>query len=99
MGCVHKHAYEGQKRQNVLEAMCAQSELSVNAVIITCILAFTHTACSLITLTHKATSNLPLQHLSTQVHHNLTQHSISFSSNYQGEKKKKIMDWTQAIVG
>lgn len=95
MGCVHKHEYEGQNRQNVLEAMRAQSELSVNTVIITCILAFTHTACSLITLTHKATFNLPLQNFSTQVHHNWTQHSMSFSSNSQGEKKK--VDWTQAI--
>lgn len=90
MGCVHKHEYEGQNRQNVLEAMRAQSELSVNTVIITCILAFTHTACSLITLTHKATFNLPLQNFWTQVHHNWTQHSMSFSSNSQGEKKKWI---------
>ena len=57
MGCVHKHGYEGQKRQNVLKVTCAQSELSVNAVIITRILASTHTACSLITLTCKAISN------------------------------------------
>ena len=92
MGCVHKHEYEGQNRQNVLEAMRAQSELSVNTVIITCILAFTHTACSLITLTHKATFNLPLQNFSTQVHHNWTQHSMSFSSNSQGEKKKSGLD-------